>query len=164
MKVKILCGVSGSGKSTYIANNFPKATVCSADHFFIADNGEYVFDSKKLSEAHAYCLRKFVQHLQAPGLTGGQVGTLVVDNTNTSMQEVAPYAALANAYGFDTEIIVLQADPVEAHKRNQHCVPLKSVMGQFDRLRGLEKSLPPWWKVVKVGRNEQASSEDTVGA
>lgn len=150
MKVKILCGVSGSGKSTYIANNFPKAVVCSADHFFLADNGEYVFDVKKLSEAHAYCLRKFVQHLQSPGLAGGQVGVLVVDNTNTSMQEVAPYAALANAYGFDTEIIILQADPVEAHKRNRHNVPLKSVMGQFDRLRGLEKSLPPWWAVNKV--------------
>ena len=158
MKVKILCGISGSGKSTYISKHFPKAVVCSADHFFLADNGEYVFDPQKLGAAHAYCLRKFVQHLQAPDLTGGQVGTLVVDNTNTSMQEIAPYAALATAYGHDTEIIVLQADPVEAHKRNRHSVPLKSVMGQFDRLRGLEKSLPPWWKVTKVGRNGQQTS------
>lgn len=163
MKVKILCGISGSGKSTYIANNFPKAVVCSANHHFITDNGEYCFDPKRLGVAHAECLKKFVQHLHAPGLTGGQVGTLVVDNTNTSMMEIASYAALANAYGFDTEIIVFQADPVEAHRRNRHNVPLKSVMGQFDRLRGLEKSLPPWWKVTKVGRNGKEASENSQG-
>lgn len=157
MKVKILCGVSGSGKSTYIAKHFPTATVCSADHFFLDDRGEYCFNPKLLHKAHSECLLKFVQHLISPGLTGGQVGVLVVDNTNTSMQEIAPYAALANAYGYDTEIVLLQADPVEAHRRNQHCVPLKSVMGQFDRLRGLERSLPPWWKVKKVGWNAQAS-------
>lgn len=162
MKVKILCGISGSGKSTYIGKHFPNAVVCSADHYFIRQ-GTYAFDSRKLGEAHGECLRKYVGELQTIALELDSKGLrlnfceekiVVVDNTNTSIAEVAPYVALANAYGHDCEVIILQEDPVVAYKRNQHAVPLKSVMGQFDRLRGLEKSLPRHWNVKKVGRHE----------
>ncbi len=166
MKVKILCGISGSGKSTYISKNFPNAVVCSADHYFIK-NGEYNFNSVKLGEAHAECLRKYVSALQTIALELDDNGLrlnfceekiVVVDNTNTSIAEVAPYVALANAYGHDCEVIILQEDPVVACRRNQHAVPLKSVMGQFDRLRGLERSLPPYWNVKKVGRHETTTA------
>lgn len=163
MKVKILCGISGSGKSTYVSKHFPNAVVCSADHYFIRQ-GTYSFNSNRLGEAHAECLRKYVQELQMIALELDSKGLrlnfceekiVVVDNTNTSIAEVAPYVALANAYGHDCEVIILQEDPVVAHKRNQHAVPLKSVMGQFDRLRSLENSIPRHWKVKKVGKHEK---------
>ena len=45
-EVIVMQGVSGSGKSTYIKNNLPNATVVSADHFFVnAVTGVYEFNS-----------------------------------------------------------------------------------------------------------------------
>jgi predicted kinase len=148
MKVKILCGVSGSGKSTYIKNHFPDADVCSADHFFLTDEGDYLFDPRKLPQAHAKCLRDFV-YLVSTTPHGDRV-PVVVDNTNTTVGEVAPYAALALAYGHDLEIIIVQAEPGMAHSRNTHGVPVQGVMGQHNRLVKLADQLPPWWPVTKV--------------
>ncbi|MGW8177479.1 MAG: AAA family ATPase [bacterium] len=149
MQVKILCGVSGSGKSTYIQNHFPSATVCSADHFFMK-NGEYQFDPSKLPMAHGACLRKFVGIVKQGSGIQPVEGTVVVDNTNTTVSEVAPYAALALAYGHDLEIIIIEAEPGMAHSRNAHGVPLPGVMGQHNRLVKLADQLPPWWKTTKV--------------
>lgn len=81
MKVIILCGVSGSGKST-IAKEIGSGYVVSADDFFMA-SGEYKFDPTMLPAAHGQCLRDFVGCLQYG------CDTIVVDNTNTTMMEVA---------------------------------------------------------------------------
>ena len=142
MMVKIICGISGSGKSTYCKSNFPDAKVCSADHYFM-DDGEYKFDPRKLPEAHGSCLRKFVDLLQSDG-------EVVVDNTNTTISEVAPYAQLALAYGHDLEIIILDVDPEVAHKRNLHGVPEQGVKVQHSRLVKLAGDLPPWWPTTTV--------------
>lgn len=147
MKVVILCGISGSGKSTYIKNHLSDADVCSADHFFMVD-GEYKFDVKKLGQAHGECLKHFV-YLVSQKPHGNRV-PVVVDNTNTSMMEVAPYAQLALAYGHELEIIILEAPLELAHARNTHGVPIQGVQGQHDRLVKLADQLPPWWKVTKV--------------
>jgi predicted kinase len=147
MKVKILCGISGSGKSTYIKNHFPDADVCSADHFFMKD-GEYKFDPAKLSKAHGECLKHFV-YLMSTKPHGDRI-PVVVDNTNTTVVEIAPYAALALAYGCDLEIIILEAPLEKAAARNQHGVPRDAVEGQHKRLKTLADQLPRWWPVVKV--------------
>lgn len=147
MKVKILCGISGSGKSTYIENNFSDAVVCSADHFFLTQEGDYLFDPRKLPLAHGACLQKFVSMVQ---VAPEEDGTLVVDNTNTTVSEVAPYAALALAYGHDLEVIIIQCDPERAQRRNTHGVPQQAVMGQHSRLVKLADQLPPWWRTTKV--------------
>lgn len=150
MKVKIMCGVSGSGKSTYIQNHFPDALVCSADHFFMDAAGNYNFDPSLLSEAHAACLRKFsacvISHYDMPD----GVGTLIVDNTNTTTAELAPYAALALAYGHDLEIIMIEADPEKAYRRNRHRVPDRVVADQDRRLKKLGEELPRWWTLRRV--------------
>ena len=58
----ILRGVQGSGKST-IADDlvicYPHSRVVSTDNFWMTTDGEYVFDPRKLKEAHAWCFRDF---------------------------------------------------------------------------------------------------------
>jgi predicted kinase len=146
-EVKIVCGISGSGKSTYIKNNFPDATVCSADHFFYK-NGQYQFDSKKLSMAHKNCLKKFNGLIQ-----NRKVTQIVIDNTNVSATGVAPYACLAQAYNYHLEIIMLECDVELAIKRNIHGVNRKVIEKQFNRYKNLKKSLPHWWKTTII-KNE----------
>lgn len=146
--VIILCGISGSGKSTRIAKLYPEAAVCSADHYFMVD-GEYRFDPSKLPQAHGSCLKQFVSCLQGR-LPDGQPPTVVVDNTNTTVAEVAPYAALALAYGYDLRIEILKVDPEVAAARNLHGVPLAGIVKMAERLATLKDSLPPWWPCEEV--------------
>lgn len=152
MQVKIICGISGAGKSTYVRNyklNYQDMFVltCSADDYFYRQ-GKYEFHALELPEAHAQCLRKFTEALQKGRLNDSAV--LFVDNTNTSIAEVAPYAALALAYGADLEIVILECPVEKAFARNTHGVPLKGVQGQNARLATLADSLPPWWPVTRV--------------
>lgn len=146
MKVVILCGVSGSGKSTLVRKEYKTAVVCSADSYFERVDGEYAFDASKLSEAHGLCLRQFVALVTNPGCDFRITeynDVVVVDNTNTTIAEMAPYVALAQAYGHDLEIVTLRCDPVDAAARGKHGVPLESVIAQSVRL--YSRDIPPWW-------------------
>ena len=137
MKVFILQGVSGSGKST-LANSL-RGEICSADSFFIKD-GKYQFDISKLSEAHGKCLKKFIDMVQ------NNIKLIVVDNTNTTIEEIAPYFAVAQAYNYDIEIISLHC-PVEiAAKRNVHNVPKKSIEYMQERI--INMRFPYYWKFI----------------
>ena len=141
--VWIMQGVSGAGKSSSIPAN---AHVVSADHLFIDPHTQqYKFDPSKLPLAHGQCLRYFVIALQ------NEVPFIVVDNTNTTVAEVAPYYALANAYGYDAVIVFVEADPAEAAARNAHGVPLTGVESQHKRLLYFGEQMPAWWqRVTKV--------------
>lgn len=149
MEIKILVGCSGSGKSTYIATHWPEAKVVSSDHFFMVD-GEYRFDPTKLGQSHGKCLRDFVEHVQE-GVALKQDYVLVVDNTNTTMQELAPYCAVAAAYGVPFEVVVLDVPPGVAAPRNTHGVPERGVERQYNRMQHMIKSLPPFWPVKWAG-------------
>lgn len=118
----------------------PHREVCSADDFFINQEGKYEFDPGKLPEAHAACLRKFIQ------LTSSLKNHLiVVDNTNCSIHEVAPYVAIGQAYKQDVKIITLIADPAECAGRNVHGVPVAGLIRQDKNLKASMESIPPWW-------------------
>jgi hypothetical protein len=142
--VWIYCGVPGSGKTTISGKRHPGAPACSADHHFMR-SGSYLFAPRELPEAHASCLREFVD-LVTPDPGGPEWdGDVVVDNTNTTVAEIAPYAALALAYGFELRIVIVECDPDVAHARNVHGVPLPAVRAMHDRLQSL--LLPPWYTV-----------------
>jgi len=149
MKVYILRGGSGAGKSTWISKNLPGAMVFSADKFFEKD-GEYMFDVKKLNEAHGWCLRNFVNCCDTlsesnhPANNPGN-DVAVIDNTNTRLVEFASYATIAQAYGHELQVITFIYDPVAAFKRNTHGTPLKVCMAQHQRLAEETKLIPPWW-------------------
>jgi len=70
---------------------------------------------------------------------------LVVDNTGTSVAEVAPYAALAGAFGHSLRIVTIICDPTVAWKRNSHGVPFETIFRMDRRLRDETALLPPYW-------------------
>ena len=140
-QAKIMQGVSGSGKST-LAKEFCKgwnrASICSADDFF---GPEYKFDPRKLPQAHQACLRTFIDDLR-----NQPDGLIVVDNTNTTVAEVAPYYAAAEAYGWEPEIVYIHCPDLSvAIARNVHKVPEGAIRGMADRLSRFTDTMPPWW-------------------
>lgn len=147
MIVYILRGPSGAGKSTHARRIVEwsmaagmKALVMSSDDFFKRD-GEYKFDAPRLSDAHADCLRRYTQSIASPG----DVDVLVVDNTNTSVAELAPYAALAVAFGHTLQIVTLDVAPAVASARGIHGVPAGTVERQSMTLRAQTQSIPRYW-------------------
>lgn len=139
--VVLMSGIPGSGKSTYVKEQMPDAVVCSADHFFMK-NGRYDFNPALLGQAHAACLKKFAEALQSGA------PEVVVDNTNISTLELAPYVALAAAYGVHCAVITVHCHPEVAHSRNTHGVPLHAVQRMAEALQ--KRELPPYWDVEVV--------------
>lgn len=148
----IYCGVPGAGKSTLIERAHPTALVCSADLFDGLYPSPGVIDASKLGPAHGWCLRTFASWLIQGDYHKDEI---VVDNTNTTIAELAPYAALALAYGYELSIRTLWCDPVVAHARNTHGVPLHVVQAMHERLK--TRDLPPWWPHSDVPQMEAAS-------
>jgi len=128
MKVVILRGISGSGKSTYASKHYPNAVVCSADNFF-QEGRYYNFDVTKLAEAHNECMSRFIT-LVSKGETQG-ISCVVVDNTNIHRWEYENYAKLAAAFKCEVEIVEFVPQTIEAVKRcirrNVHRVPAEII-------------------------------------
>ena len=106
-KVFIMRGISGSGKSTMVKKIVKEelkllteerktdiedlieenlVVICSADDFFMK-NGNYEFDIEKISEAHDFCLRKYID-----AIFGASIQIVFVDNTHTELWEYIPYS------------------------------------------------------------------------
>ena len=149
LRVILLRGFSGAGKSHYHTQHFPNAVVCSADDYFINEQGEYEFKDPDL--AHGKCLRKFVEHIIANFDCDREDEFLVVDNTNITLAELAPYYQVAKAYGFQPEVIRIECDMEVAAARNKHGVPLEKLKEWQSKFA----ALPHYWceeKVVQAGR------------
>lgn len=134
----------------------PDALICSADLFpRLYQDGK--FNATLLPQAHAACLRAFVEATVGTGRFDehatpwrARPTALVVDNTNTTVAEIAPYAALALAYGHELEIVTLWCPPDVGASRNTHGVPLAACQAMHDRLN--DRKLPPWWNHREIGR------------
>ena len=151
MKVIILRGISGSGKSwlakklSYAYNDkfrdkedYPEAVILSADKYFMK-GGEYNFDARLLPKAHGWCLLLFMQALRA------QPSELcIIDNINTRALEVAPYYAIAQAYvGSIVKLVTVMCPPDAALLSNRHSTPADVIWRQHQHI--LHEDLPPWW-------------------
>lgn len=129
-------GLPGSGKSTYVKNNYPNAEICSADHFFYKlGNGEYKYDATKIGEAHKECFSKFMEAISC----GKE--TIAIDNVFTTRWEISPYIALANHFGYDHQIIKMETPLAVCLSRQTHKVPDKH-MEWINK--GFEKSIKFW--------------------
>lgn len=144
MKVYILRGLPGSGKSTWaqeqqhhVGRAF--SVICSADDYHMK-NGIYQFDPKNISTAHNECMKKFLHSLNNVGHTE----LLIVDNTNTTTWEIAPYYRLAEVYGHKPIILEFLCDPIQAFKQTIHGVPYATITRMF---RNIQEGLPQHWNV-----------------
>lgn len=151
-EVIITSGIPGAGKSTWVRKNTnPYMTeVFSADNYFFDNNGQYHFDPSKLSEAHSSCLRNFTTrllHLNNLAEDSCKI-TLVVDNTNTSAWEIAPYYSLAQAFSIPVRILRIIANPETAYHRNIHGVQKDKVEKMAERIT--LNPLPPFWNVQEI--------------
>lgn len=149
MHVIIMSGISGAGKNTYIANNYPDALVVSADNFF-EHHGKYIFDPSKLSKAHGICLKEFIRFCEKRWADeDNDPVTIIVNNTNTTALEIAPYYAIASAYAASRiDLVTLRVDPAIAAARNSHGVPLKSCQAMDNRIKS--RVLPSHWVFTNV--------------
>lgn len=110
-------GLPGSGKSRYVRENCsPGGVVVASDHYFETPEG-YRFDINRLAEVHRKCIRRFVDLLTAG------TAEVWVDNINLLTADWTVYYRLAEAYGYEVEVVWVIADPKECFARQAHAVP-----------------------------------------
>ncbi len=139
----IMRGAPGSGKSTVVDKLKARAAaaqprklivgVASADAHRMVE-GKYVFDPKKNDEAHGGCLLDFIHSASVGDRYGKDYDFIICDNTNVNLQEVAPYYAIARAYGWHPVVVNVETDPTVAAARNVHGVPEAHVHRMADRI------------------------------
>ena len=130
MKVYILRGLSGSGKSTYaryLQKTEGEVLICSADAELDHGNG-YQFDSRRLPDAHKYCLRRFIDAVQK------RWAVIVLDNTNIVYHHFSHYITIAEAFDYEVEIVTITCDPETAAAQTTHGVPLGSLKSKLKAL------------------------------
>lgn len=143
MRVTLLSGLPGCGKSTWVRQQPEPKVICSADDYHMV-NGVYQFDPKNAQAAHNSCRRTYTSRIVNVLLHGSPLH-VIVDNTNTASWELGFYVGLAEAYIVECEILRFRITPEESFRRNIHGVPLYTILSMAKRMN--EDVLPPWWNV-----------------
>ncbi|KAL0478926.1 hypothetical protein AKO1_007833 [Acrasis kona] len=134
-KLYILRGISGSGKS-YLANQIIEkeggGQIFSADDYFINKNtGKYEYKADKIANAHTWSQNRAWDAMEK-GVT-----PIIIDNTNTKCWEAKPYVEEGLKNGYKVEIqeptTPWAKNAEELFNRNQHGVPLESIMSMLNR-------------------------------
>lgn len=120
----IIRGAPGSGKTT-LALEILKNGI--ADYMFEADDyfrksGAYLFDAKKLADAHSECRDSVRQFL-------GNGFRVIVSNTTTTWKEIRPFLDLAYGAGASVSVITM-----EDQFQNIHGVPEDKVQIMRERM------------------------------
>lgn len=127
----IMRGLPGSGKSTQAklyANQY-NAVICSADDYFMTDDGRYLYDADEIRAAHAVCKLK-----ARVALAKGE--NVIIDNTNIKLRDMQEYFDMAKNYGAHVHIAHSPTewamDVEECAKRNVHGVPKEVIQRMKD--------------------------------
>ncbi len=149
----IMVGAPGSGKSTF-ATRLAKdegGVICSADSWMVDDNGEWAFDPSMLTNCHRLC-----QHKAWVALCAGR-NPVIIDNTNLSLLEVAPYVALAGmaeveaGVHVDIDFVVIKESFEICRSRQTHGVPDFRLEAMCKAAQAWDAAaLPPYWGIRKV--------------
>lgn len=158
----LMRGAPGSGKSTLAESvkafcktqqwtqtgeaHIPWVGISSADTFRMVD-GQYVFKPEENGLVHGKCLRDFITNCTA---YVPKYDVIVCDNTNIRVFEMAPYIAIAAAYGWEPLIVNVSCDPAAAAARNLHGVPATNVQRMASQ--AARAKLPPHWRQIIVNQ------------
>ena len=157
-RVLVLSGLPGAGKTRYAIaarEAFMHAPggrnricdILSTDDFHIDARGQYVYQSGRISEAHAWCFRRFLELLPVSQQLSAHDILWIIDNTNTQALEIAPYVLAARAHGYSAEIVRLECPLDVALRRNTHGVPEEVIKRMATNL---QFPLPPYWPMTSV--------------
>jgi predicted kinase len=146
MKVIVLIGFAGAGKSTWAKSLVGRKLILSSDSYFTDKDGNYNWTVEESHKGHEDCLRKFIDVFQ-PGPPSGDPEPLpeivIIDNTNVRIYDIIPYIRIAQAYECKVEVKYIDTDIEVAKARNIHGVPDSS----YDRMKSnFEKLLQLWPK------------------
>ncbi len=98
MKVKILRGLPGSGKSTYAKKLAGEGWAHFENDMYFMKNGKYVFDETKAGEASNRCHQQFTKALR-----GGK--DVVISNVFVTKKSIDRYVKAAEKMGADVKVI-----------------------------------------------------------
>lgn len=166
MKIKIMRGLPGSGKDTWIHqylteehNKDNYLSIISADSKRMNDRGEYIYNKEQDANIHNECLLEYINIFhntiqcintikQGPKLDTIRLDRfenrlIIVNNTNIRSYEFTSYYRIAEAYGHEVEIIWIVTEIEKCIARNIHNVPettIRNMAASFD-------PVPPWWKL-----------------
>lgn len=136
MKVTILSGVPGCGKSTWASKQ--GADVVSADMFLPPNPGPADFGI-----AHGRCFDLFLCFLESGGKD------VIVDNTCTTAVEIAPYVLAAQSQEIEVKVRrIVPSDYEACYRRNVHKVPFKTFCMMVAAF--VKRDVMPWWDVEEV--------------
>lgn len=139
--VLILSGIPGSGKTHLtrkIRGEYIDMCHVSADHHV-----DYTLriNHGTFAKAHDACRRDYLTAImiKKPQL-------IVVDNTNLSAWEIAPYYLFAETMGYNAHILRIQTPFEVCLERQAHAVPEKTM--QRMRKNFERRDVLPWWSAT----------------
>jgi GTPase SAR1 family protein len=98
MKLVIIVGVPGSGKTTLAKRMAHDSCICETDKYpNLYQNG--VLQKDLLSHAHKWCQAQVKERMIA------HVKTIVQSNTNLELSHIYPYIVLAHLHSYSVKII-----------------------------------------------------------
>lgn len=142
-KMIIMRGLPGSGK-TYKANSLGylqpyQVVYLSTDKLLMGGPNHYLFSAEYLGLAHK------LNQLKALEACKRGLNFIIIDNTNTTYNEILPYAV--SAMDSDYELIITEPntdwakDPEECFKRNTHNVPLEVIQNMLNKFEPTDSIL-----------------------
>lgn len=141
MKLVLMRGVTGSGKSTrarQLQEQNPGSIILSTDDLFVED-GKYRFRPENLAQNHLEnrerCRRAMLERTEL----------IIIDNTNIRAREMKPYHSLAREHGYETVIEEIPPPPLDELLRRHEKRTDKQVPRDV-----LERMLERWKPGIRV--------------